>query len=109
MPSKQKRHGKGPKSACCISCQHKNKLWRKKKLTHIDHESDHKARSVDNTNGEESLVVPSDLENVINEIVPEMNQCHMETPTIHLQGVSVQVLCDCHTNTYITDVCLGIF
>ena len=36
---------------------------------HIDHESDHEARLVYNTDGEESLEVPSDLEDVIHEIV----------------------------------------
>ena len=102
MPSKQKKYGKGPMSASYIGRRRKNKLWRRKKLTH--HESDHKARSDDNTNNEESLEVPSDLEDVVNEIVTEkseMDQSPMEAPTVHLQGASVQVLCDCHTNTYI--------
>lgn len=108
MPSKRNKNGKGPRSASCIGRRHKNKLWMRRKLTHTDHESDHKARSDDNTDNEESLEVPSELEDVVNKIVSEMDQSPMETPTVHLQGVSVQVLCDCHTNTYIIDVCLGI-
>ena len=89
MPSKEKKYGKGPRSASRIGRQYKNKLWRRKKLTQIavssDHELDHEARSDDNSHksdDEQSLEVPSDLEDVVNEIVSELDHSPIERPIV---------------------------
>lgn len=73
---RKQRHGKGkgPRSVSRIGRQYKSKLWRRKKLADREMKSD--------TDDKQSMDVPSDLEDVVNEPVSELDHSSMPTALV---------------------------
>ena len=89
MSGKRKKRGKGSRSISRIGCRRKNTLWKRKKTCtntlNLDSDSSgfpEPAASSDDTELEElSPEVPSDLEDIVLEIVAELDNSPAAIPS----------------------------